>query len=227
MRCSDGISNDDDGFIDCQDNDCLWNANVWVCDRDHDGFSPSEGDCLDHPTLDISLAAGPHITEMCGDGIDNDCDGEAEESSCIRLDLGWRGVNSVLDGDTIDVDGLGSVRLKGIDTPETWEESTGEAECFGLEAKSRLKSMVNDGQVHVVLDPVDYASGFRDLYGRLLAFVDVESGEWVNGTLVEEGYACVWSSFECSRKVTLQSLEDEARSDDSGLWGACGASVCF
>ena len=226
--CSDGRDNDGDPYIDCQDDDCLWNGRVSVCDRDRDGARPSEGDCFDHPTLDLSLAVGPGVPEMCGDGEDNDCDGVAEESSCIQLDLGMRPAY-VIDGDTLGVDGLGHVRLKGIDTPESWQEGTGDAECYGLEAKARTTTLVGQLPVRVVLDPVDYVDGFRDLYGRLLGHVYVgeEGDRYLNGTLVEEGFACVWTGFECYDKVELLELQSQAQADDVGLWGECGPSVCF
>jgi hypothetical protein len=31
VRCSDGLDNDKDGFVDCDDWDCSWNPLVTVC----------------------------------------------------------------------------------------------------------------------------------------------------------------------------------------------------
>ncbi len=57
----DGIDNDCDDFIPLDERDL-----------DLDGFSPCEGDCDDD---DASM--NPSAQEVCGDGIDNDCNGHA------------------------------------------------------------------------------------------------------------------------------------------------------
>ncbi|MGE0868497.1 MAG: putative metal-binding motif-containing protein, partial [Kofleriaceae bacterium] len=44
-------------------------------DGDGDGVSPMAGDCDD-----TNLAVHPGATEVCGDGLDNDCDGVADRS---------------------------------------------------------------------------------------------------------------------------------------------------
>jgi hypothetical protein len=51
-----------------------------VIDRDGDGFKVSQGDCNDKdPEIN------PGVTEVCGDGIDQDCDGQVDEE-CIDTD---------------------------------------------------------------------------------------------------------------------------------------------
>ncbi len=52
--------------FDCDDTDPL----MYSDDLDHDGFSPCDGDCLDTAPL-----IHPGAYRVCGDGIDNDCDG--------------------------------------------------------------------------------------------------------------------------------------------------------
>ncbi|HVV82574.1 MAG TPA: putative metal-binding motif-containing protein [Kofleriaceae bacterium] len=45
-------------------------------DRDHDGVTIADGDCDDtEPTV-----KGPGFPEICGDGLDNDCDGVADRN---------------------------------------------------------------------------------------------------------------------------------------------------
>ena len=63
--CANGIDDDGDGLIDCDDPDC-------GIDNDGDGhFAPPCGnDCNDaNPNIN------PGKPEVCGDGLDNDCDG--------------------------------------------------------------------------------------------------------------------------------------------------------
>ena len=223
--CGDGRDNDNDGHTDCADYGCLWNADVTVCDRDGDGYSPSTGDCVDHPELDWSIAEAPGIREMCGDSEDNNCDGQAEEPDCFHLDLGWLRISDVSDGDTVQVNGLGPVRFKGIDTPETYPQ----AECFGPDAKAYTESKLTDQVARIVLDPVDYQSNFKDETPsqRWLGHIYLADGTYLNGEQVKLGMACVWTSFACSTKVQLLEWEDEAQESSAGLWGECGGSVCF
>ncbi|MCC7125551.1 MAG: thermonuclease family protein, partial [Acidobacteria bacterium] len=53
----------------------------------------------------------------------------------------WRRVNKVIDGDTITVSGIGTVRLLGVDAPE----KTGgfrESEAFGDQATAFMRTLV-------------------------------------------------------------------------------------
>jgi micrococcal nuclease len=90
-------------------------------------------------------------------------------------------VERVVDGDTIHLAGLGSVRLIGIDTPEVY----GGIECYGREASAFTKHVLTPGMT------VRYRIGTepRDRYGRTLAYVWLRDGTFFNALLVERGYA--------------------------------------
>ncbi len=81
-----------------------------------------------------------------------------------------------MDGDTIDVGGVGRVRIIGIDTPER-------DEC-GFETATRRLAVVLGERVVLVAG----ASGDVDRYGRLLRYVDVD-GVDAGLVLIEEGWA--------------------------------------
>ena len=66
--CEDGLDNDYDGRVDCDDPDCHG------IDDDNDGMELCDGDCDDGDATVYLYAP-----ELC-DGIDNDCDGLAEPS---------------------------------------------------------------------------------------------------------------------------------------------------
>jgi putative metal-binding protein len=69
----DGVDNDCDGLAD---EDGQNNPNTTdTLDRDGDGQSVAQGDCDDHNPM---VKKG--MPEICGDGLDNDCDGVADRT---------------------------------------------------------------------------------------------------------------------------------------------------
>ena len=138
-------------------------------------------------------------------------------------------VTRVIDGDTVDVvflDGSAdTVRLLGVDTPETFapnrpDEYGDITDTDCLDEWGRLATdfavRVLQGQtVTVIQDP---AAGERGFFGRLLAYIHVD-GQDFNATLVEQGYARVYTQGESSREGDYLLLEERARIQRTGFWG--------
>jgi len=81
ITCNDGLDNDCDGLIDASDPDCPTGmacsnyVDKGTCNNDPSCVwegSPKNGTCVDAPTC--TPTSGDEIG-LCGDGIDNDCDG--------------------------------------------------------------------------------------------------------------------------------------------------------
>ena len=131
-------------------------------------------------------------------------------------------VERVVDGDTIDVmvgDRLETVRLIGIDTPES-VAPTRPVQCFGEEASLHLKAMLPAGtEITLVRD-----TEARDVYDRLLGYVvRSHDGLFVNLELVAAGYAAVLNLPPNDHYAgVLARAEADAVAAGRGLWGVCG-----
>lgn len=133
-----------------------------------------------------------------------------------------------VDGDTIDVKGEinTTVRLVGVDTPEvTGENSPREfnltdternRNClrkWGREASSFTKDFTSSGEVTLITDS---SAGKRGSYGRLLAYVETDSGQ-LGRKLLEKGYARVYES-EFRQLQRYRNIQSTAREQGKGLW---------
>jgi len=128
----------------------------------------------------------------------------------------WHTVTRVIDGDTIEIETGDRVRYIGMNTPETVDPRKS-VECLGKEASAYNHSLVEGKKVKLVSDITD-----KDEYGRLLRYVYLENGTFVNLKLVEEGYANVMTiPPNIFKAEEFRAAEREARSMGRGLWGAC------
>ncbi len=129
-------------------------------------------------------------------------------------------VVNVIDGDTVDIDIPDSrhqntrIRLLGIDSPETASEQSGMI-YFGPEAAEFTKKLALGKSVTVYLDAPNPTRG---KYGRLLAYVKLPDGGFLNEALLTEGYAYADSRFSHSFYNKYKQLQSRARSSKKGLW---------
>jgi endonuclease YncB( thermonuclease family) len=136
----------------------------------------------------------------------------------------WATVTRVIDGDTIAVqfdDGeVSTVRYIGVDTPETVHPRRG-VDCFGPEASARNRDLVESKRVWLVRDVTQF-----DRYGRLLRYVYLEDGTFVNLDLVAAGYAQVVTyPPDVAHVEEYLQAQQAARESGAGLWGACAGQV--
>lgn len=136
---------------------------------------------------------------------------------------GFVKVVDIIDGDTIVViNGKEeTVRLLGVDTPETKDPRKG-VQCFGQEAYAFTKSQLTGKAVRLLADPLQTD---RDDYGRLLRYVYFEDGTTINEKLVYEGYAFAYERFPTARLEVLKKMEADARDHKRGLWGVCNVEI--
>ena len=129
-------------------------------------------------------------------------------------------VERVVDGDTIIVQGIGRVRLIGVDTPETVHPNR-PVEFFGKEASAFTRRMLEGKRVRL-----EYDQERQDRYGRTLAYVYLADGTFANAEIIRRGYGHAYTRFPFRHMESFRQFEREARSNRRGLWGtAVGGSA--
>jgi len=136
-----------------------------------------------------------------------------EEITRPLSDEKWAVAVRVIDGDTIELEDGERVRYVGVNAPESVDPRR-RVECFGKEASAFNKALVEGKKVRLERDVSD-----RDTYGRLLRFVFLEDGIFVNEVLVREGYAYA-SPYapDISMEGFFRKAESDARKNERGLW---------
>jgi micrococcal nuclease len=130
-------------------------------------------------------------------------------------------VVKVVDGDTIDIDipdgnyAHTRIRLWGVDTPETKAPRRAEPMYFGKEASDFATKLAFGKQVTIYLEK-DRKT--RDKYHRLLAYIQLPDGTFLNEVLLSEGYAYADLRFRHSFYNKYKQLESVARGQKKGLW---------
>lgn len=141
-------------------------------------------------------------------------------------------VTRVVDGDTMEVTFTNgeqdTIRLLGVDTPETIASNENPTEYAGIpdtirgrdwllnwgeKAKSFAEDEFAEQQVQIVTDP---EADQRGSFGRLLAYIYV-GGTNFNYKLISQGYARRYDSSFSFREEFGQA-EQKARAANRGVW---------
>lgn len=135
-------------------------------------------------------------------------------------------VNRVVDGDTLRLETGERVRLIGIDTPEIHEsaklnrdsvrsgQSKSAIQKLGRQSYEFTRQLVEGKRVSLEFDVEK-----KDKYNRILAYVYLKDGTFVNAKIVEEGYASLMTYPPNVKYADLfQHLYRQARENRQGLW---------
>ena len=135
-------------------------------------------------------------------------------------------VKRAVDGDTLLLEDGERVRLIGIDTPEMHEsdklyrdsQRTGQdirmIKELGRRAWQFTKNLAEGRRVSLEFDVEKY-----DKYGRILAYVYLKDGTFVNAKIIQEGYASLMTIPPNVKYAELfLKLYREARDNRRGLW---------
>lgn len=147
------------------------------------------------------------------------CNAASDSFRILQGKVSW-----VYDGDTLRVDGIGKVRLIGIDTPEKdasprdefyrrWDIAPQQLRNI---ARRALEFCISEAKGKTVTLTVDKTP--RDRHGRLLAYVHLPDSRLLNRLLLERGLATVYRRFEFVMKEDFLEAERQARTQKIGLW---------
>lgn len=124
-------------------------------------------------------------------------------------------VSEVVDGDTIKIKDIGTIRLIGINTPEV-KDLRRPVECFGQEASQKAKELLFNKNVRL---EYDNSQGEKDKYGRILAYVYREDGLFFNHEMIKTGYAYEYTyNTPYFYQELFRTAEEYARINSLGLW---------
>ena len=135
-------------------------------------------------------------------------------------------VARAVDGDTLKMEDGQRVRLIGIDTPEMHESAKLDRDAkrskqdkaaikgMGRRSYEFTKNLVEGKRVRLEFDAEKH-----DKYGRLLAYVYLKDGTFVNDEVIKQGYASQMT-YPPNVKYADKFLKSyqEARENKRGLW---------
>ena len=150
-------------------------------------------------------------------------------SQAADFQIAW--VKRVVDGHTLLLFGAERVRLIGVDTLEVNEskklhryaERSGKdieaITALGRRATAFIKKIVDKKLIRLEFDPNNYLIGHKDKYGRILAYVYLMDGTFLNAEIIKQGYGFAYTRLPFKYIEEFRRYEREARENKKGLWG--------
>ncbi len=135
-------------------------------------------------------------------------------------------VTRVVDGDTLKLGNGERLRLIGIDTPEMHDsnklyrdsqrnhQDVEQIKILGQRSYGFTRDLVEGKKVRLEFDLER-----KDKYGRLLAYVYLPDGTFVNAEIVRQGFASLMTiPPNVKYSDTFRQFYQEARENNRGLW---------
>ncbi|PIP17367.1 MAG: hypothetical protein COX44_00290 [Candidatus Portnoybacteria bacterium CG23_combo_of_CG06-09_8_20_14_all_37_13] len=120
-------------------------------------------------------------------------------------------VDYVVDGDTVKSRSGATIRLIGINTPETGQP-------YPSEAKNKLKELIKGKEVRLEKDITD-----KDQYNRLLRYIWLDN-IFINLEMVKRGYANSYTyPPDIKYQKQIAAAEKQARESKTGIWALAQA----
>lgn len=127
-------------------------------------------------------------------------------------------VRKVVDGDTVILANGEKLRYIGINTPEL-RRKVGVQWIYDPQPFAEDSTEFNRKLVGAKFVRLEFDVEERDRYGRLLAYVYLEDGTFVNAELIKKGYAEIMTIPPNLKYTDLfLRLQRQARENKRGLW---------
>lgn len=128
-------------------------------------------------------------------------------------------VLKVIDGDTVVIKKDGentTLRLIGMDAPETTTLRKGVVECFGAEATRRAQELLDGASVSL---ETDASQGTYDKYERTLVYIFLPDGRNFAEVMIVEGYAHEYTyNLPYTYQRAFKAAQTQAQQSKVGLW---------
>ncbi|MCD8351462.1 MAG: thermonuclease family protein [Planctomycetaceae bacterium] len=145
----------------------------------------------------------------------------------------WRTIIAVTDGDSMRLDNGTSIRLLGVDAPESSNNRKLREDIYkmGLPVREsdmgKLGLLPGKSTADLCLGKgcwLEYEKSETDDYGRTIAYVHLEDGRIVNEEVLAAGYGKVYLSYPFKYRKRYVLIQASASLDKRGLWGEAFAS---
>jgi micrococcal nuclease len=127
-------------------------------------------------------------------------------------------VTRILRADTVEVDGVGPVRMIGVETPD----GKTPREIYAAHGQNALnfveKSLLNQ-EVRLEFDPAN-AGRNKDESGQTLAYVYLRDGTLINSEIIKQGLGFVRTIDQFKLSESFRAQEREAMQSMRGVWGS-------
>jgi micrococcal nuclease len=122
-------------------------------------------------------------------------------------------VERVVDGDTIVVQGVGKLRLIGVDTPKLGDSRP------DVEQMARAAAEFVQRTAAGKIVRLEYDWQRTDRYGRTLAYAYLPDGRMLNTEIIRAGFGFAYTKYPFKYQEQFPAIEREAREARRGLWG--------
>ena len=150
--------------------------------------------------------------------LKGDTDGAPPAAAADSSGADYHTVTRIVRADTIEVQGVGIVRLIGVETPDGKQPQQIYA-AHGQNAVAFAEKALLNKEVRVEYDPANGSRGNRDAPGNILAYLFTRDGGLFNGEMVKQGHAFVLASVSFKHLEEFRTFERDAMQAMRGVWG--------
>jgi micrococcal nuclease len=134
-------------------------------------------------------------------------------------------VSWIYDGDTLQIEKIGKVRLLGIDAPEYKASSRDRfyTKNFHIQPK-KLREISRQAKDYNIRHAkgrkvrLEFDRTKKDKYDRLLVYIYLPGGDMLNLLLLEKGLATVFRRYDFRFKKSFLQAEKTAQKKELGIW---------